>query len=610
MRWTGGFSAFFALATGWSVALEVADMPADSARDSGWNQLTEPSAVAPEALAGAELKAALELIARGEFDQAIGKAQAVLDKDPKAASACEVLGICLVKKGELKEGMVQLQRAIEINPKQNTAITKMGDVYLAQGELPKAKAEFLRAIGINPGDRFAHQRLGLLLEKEGNEAEAITHLEQGIIGTSPDYLGIKLDLGRLYNRSGQYRKTVALLQALVTDDCKSPSAQLVLGAAYFALNDPKAAMVCFSRARGLEPEAERARLALGIAYREAADYAASLGELDAVLGAKPDSVDALCQKAETLVAMGRTPDGLECFAVAVGKSPQATEIQNRMAEVLVNAKRNDEAIALYEQVRRQGQPTMRTYDGLATVYQITGDLEAAKRVLEEACKKDFDPAFANYRLGLLFAYAKDYSSAQRSFETAVKASPSDPRLLKALSLAYSRQGNRNDAIATARKLTGIAPDSVEDAFYLATLVQDNQDYETAINEYRAVLKRNPKHVLAMNNLAALLAERGQIDEALPIAQGAATLAPEMPAVQDTYGWIQFQKGAWQAARVALEIAVAKAPGNPTYRYHLAATFAKLGDPNAAAAHAKQALASSQPFSEMKDAAALLQGLQR
>jgi len=330
--------------------------------------------------------------------------------------------------------------------------------------------------------------------------------------------------------------------------------------------------------------------------------------LDAVLESKPQSVDALYQKGETLAAMGKTPDALECFAAAAGNSPQATGIRNRMAEVLANARRNDEAIALYEQVRSQGKPNMRTYDGLATVYQIAGKLEEAKRVLQEACRMDFDPAFANYRLGLLYAYSKDYDSARRVLEAAVNASPSDPRLLKALSLAYARLGNHKDAVATARKLTEVVPNSLEDSFYLATLLQDSKDYEAAVSEYQAVLKRDPKHALAMNNLAALLAERGRIDEALPLAQGAATLAPEIPALQDTYGWIQFRKGAWQAAKEALAAAVAKAPDNPTYLYHLAAILVKLDEPQTAAAHLKKALGSPLPFPEQGDATALLQSL--
>src|SRR6185295_5698157 len=144
---------------------------------------------------------------------------------------------------------------------------KIGDVYLAQGESKKAKEEFQKAVQIAPANNRAHQRLGLLDEQEGNVNLAIEHYEKGIVGTPAAYTGIKVNLAGLYNVTGRFEKAVALLEGLITPDSKDASAHFVLGNAYLGLKKIDKAIGEYTIVLKLEPEAERAPLALGIAYR-------------------------------------------------------------------------------------------------------------------------------------------------------------------------------------------------------------------------------------------------------------------------------------------------------------------------------------------------------
>jgi tetratricopeptide (TPR) repeat protein len=59
----------------------------------------------------------------------------------------------------------------------------------------------------------------------------------------------------------------------------------------------------------------------------------------------------------------------------------------------------------------------------------------------------------------------------------------------------------------------------------------------AIAGYRGVLEANPYHARAANNLAFLLADAGQVDEAVLWARRALTLEPSNPAYLDTLGSI-------------------------------------------------------------------------
>jgi tetratricopeptide (TPR) repeat protein len=81
----------------------------------------------------------------------------------------------------------------------------VGDVLLARGDIPKAKAQFFRAIEMSPNERHPHQRLGMLFEEEKDFARAIEHCEKGLVGAPANYIGLKVNLGRLYNLHRQYR---------------------------------------------------------------------------------------------------------------------------------------------------------------------------------------------------------------------------------------------------------------------------------------------------------------------------------------------------------------------------------------------------------------------
>jgi len=88
-----------------------------------------------------------------------------------------------------------------------------------------------------------------------------------------------------------------------------------------------------------------------------------------------------------------------------------------------------------------------------------------------------------------------------------------------------------------------APHNVAAALMLAMLEESSTNYTRATAQYRRVLELDESNVLALNNLAFLLAEHtGEFDHALHYAQRVKEPAPDsMPAVDDTLGWIYYKR---------------------------------------------------------------------
>ena len=84
--------------------------------------------------------------------------------------------------------------------------------------------------------------------------------------------------------------------------------------------------------------------------------------------------------------------------------------------------------------------------------------------------------------------------------------------------------------------------------------------------------------VAANNLAYIYAEEGgNLDVALQLAQTAKQKLPDMPEVNDTVGWVYYKKNLPGLAIPLFEQALAKAPDNPIYRYHVGLAHLKTGN---------------------------------
>jgi tetratricopeptide (TPR) repeat protein len=101
--------------------------------------------------------------------------------------------------------------------------------------------------------------------------------------------------------------------------------------------------------------------------------------------------------------------------------------------------------------------------------------------------------------------------------------------------------------------------------------------DKALEGYRKVVALDAENVTALNNLAFLTLEHlHNVDVALQLAQQAKVLDSENPSVEDTLGWVQYQKGSFKLAAASFQRAISRAP-NARRMYHLAMAQFKAGN---------------------------------
>jgi tetratricopeptide (TPR) repeat protein len=121
------------------------------------------------------------------------------------------------------------------------------------------------------------------------------------------------------------------------------------------------------------------------------------------------------------------------------------------------------------------------------------------------------------------------------------------------------------------------PNDSELWLYMGWLDNLRKNYPLAVDYFRKVVDRDPSNVVALNNLAYILASQdGRFDEALKYAQQVKEIAPDNKGVDDTIGWIMYRKGLYRSAVKYLESAAA-GEADPVIRYHLGMAYMKTGD---------------------------------
>jgi Flp pilus assembly protein TadD len=156
-----------------------------------------------------------------------------------------------------------------------------------------------------------------------------------------------------------------------------------------------------------------------------------------------------------------------------------------------------------------------------------------------------------------------------------------------------RKGDLNGAVVALQKARAKLPDNTLVIATLALTLDAAGRKQEARLAYEQCLKVDPRHGVALNNLAYLLAENnGDLDQALTYAQRSKQLLPNLYEVADTLGWIYLKKQLTDNAIQAFQEIVAKQPTHSTYRYHLGMAYAQKGDRPKAIMELNKALQSN------------------
>lgn len=227
------------------------------------------------------------------------------------------------------------------------------------------------------------------------------------------------------------------------------------------------------------------------------------------------------------------------FDMAAARTPESDELKLAVAQLHLRTGRAREAADLLAQLDAGSPGNAAILTALANAQSLAGESAAAIRTLES-----------------LWSIAPNGPNAVSLTQASLKS-------------------GREDALSPLAQWVSSHPDDVAARLVLASSLQQLGQLDRAKSEYEKVIGTQPGNAVALNNLAWIYYLHKD-RRAVPTAKKAYELAPGVPSIADTYGWLLAESGQATEAVPILQAAARAAPGNPTIRYHLAAALLRAG----------------------------------
>lgn len=527
--------------------------------------------------------------------------------------------------------------------------------FLKQTKGPEAAmAEADRLIAANP-DNLAYQTMKAALVFEGGQRDAAIAALQTALKSAPDTpdaRNMKVALARMLVATGNNVGARALIEEVLASD-PSHVAALKMKAAWLIDEDkPGDAIVALRTAQDQDPrdpeirtltarahEREGARDLAGQSYADAVEvsargvpeslrYAAfliqdnrldpALSVLQNALQAHPRDAGLLQAKADVLIRMRNWTDAADAVTAlrAVG-TPQAIDSANRLqAGILLKQEKIGDTIAFLDSLSKGASTSGAAVAAVVQAQVQAGQIDAARDYVDGLLAKTPDDRGLQLLRAGIHVVQDQPDQAETIYRALMAEKPDDLRPFKALYDMLVANGRSADASALLAEELKTFPDAPMLNVLQAGELEKKQDIDGAIAIYEKLYAQDSSSQIVANNLASLLVsyrdDAASLDRAFAIA--ARLRGSTVPAFQDTYGWIAYRRGDYEAALADLEPAAKGLPKDPMVQMHLGLTYAALnrtedarttltraldlaGDPAPAAFDAaKKALAALPPAS--------------
>jgi cellulose synthase operon protein C len=261
-------------------------------------------------------------------------------------------------------------------------------------------------------------------------------------------------------------------------------------------------------------------------------------------------------------------------------TPEAGELAGRVrAASLLGQQRTAETIALLEQQITGADRDSGTVALLALTQIRAGNPEAARATIDAALADAPDNPDLLFQSANLHGMMGEIAAAEAQYRALIDRLPQSEQPVRRLyGLLLSQEGRQADADAVLEAGLAAMPGSVGLGLIRAGRLEQAGDIDGAIAVYEALYAADSGNVIVANNLASLLsAHRGDaatLERAAAISRRLRNA--NVPAFQDTYGWIEYRRGNYDEALRNLEPAAAGLPDDPLVQYHLGMTYAALG----------------------------------
>ncbi|HYN06679.1 MAG TPA: tetratricopeptide repeat protein [Vicinamibacterales bacterium] len=383
---------------------------------------------------------------------------------------------------------------------------RLGVQLAKAGRHQQALGLFRAVLRRTPHDIYQHQWEAACLDRLGRQDEAIAAF-QDLIARAPEDGWAYRRLGSILHSLGRYEEAVPLYAAAAERPRADGAVSYDLGMCHEALEHWQDAAMAFRRAANL----------------------------------RQDHADTFAKLSDMFGRLGHWEDAETAIRRAVTLNPRSLAWRVRLARVLVNLERNDDALALLQDARddnpRETWGIAERVNLLRTLGQPHAAEEAARQAvtrLSRRIKQDPQDAAAAGNLGFVFGELEQWEDAVRYHRRALELDPTADQA-ENLGIALEILRRPDDAVSAFRealRMNRSSPD-IKDRLGIA-LLQAGRTRE-AMEVLRPAASEHPNHGSLLATFSMALGGAGSIEEAFRMASRAVEVEPDSGHARAAFG---------------------------------------------------------------------------
>ena len=503
--------------------------------------------------------------------------EGALKQDPEVIPARKAYATALLRLGRFEDAANEVIKCLDQTNEEDVGLKHLlASIRYKQGRNGEAEQLLDEVLTREPDLREAKLLQGLIKLDLQKYQEASDFLQE-YLEQDPHSPWARLGMATVWQIKGELPKAREELIRLVNEQPQWSFAYLKLGEIYLYEENLERALQAFKMADKGSTDDPLIKIRIASTFLKFGKFSEAIAQLRDAKQALESVPEARKILAQAYLLDGRPDLAEQELKAAVAVYPDSAQRLMELGLFYVNQKRFFEALEQFKKAAAFSPASIEPLQAQIEVYAKQGNEKEALAIVKGVEERVGSSPQVELFRGWMHEQFDRFKKAEQVYQ---KLKQHEERLvsyqaLRSLVRVYANTGQFKEGIGLLSEALQTYPDDSVLRFDLAGLYTEKGEFQEAVSLYRLILEKEPYNAFALNNLAYLLSQNPEtLPEAFQYAQIAYRLAPGLPFVLDTLGWIHYLKGDLAPAEQFINLAVVGMPDNAQLRYHRGMVYLK------------------------------------
>jgi putative PEP-CTERM system TPR-repeat lipoprotein len=539
----------------------------------------------------------------GEVEKAELYFSDVVEALPSSASALFDLGNLQLNMGQNSKAIENLLKA-EVLSQNNPRFTfKLAQAYQQAQQSQKALDIIVELINKDKNSSYLYQQQGILLGLTSQHEKAHESFNQAYL-LDENNIEALVHLARIDLIKGNVLSARNRLLSKLETLSDHPMLLVELGDTYTQKSEISQAKSYYEKAYSLNRNSALAVNKVLDVYSAQNDFKNAIGVASEFISRNNKNAPLHQRIAGFYLANKEFDKTVNSFQLAVKYAADKSSMLSAFAGAQIKMRNRAGAISNLQKAIAWNENSISAYLKLIALFAENQNEKEALELINSLATKINFPALILALKGDVYLQLAKFSVAEEFYRESLISDGSQKTTLS-LSQALISQGKLDKAIAMLLEWHSNEPQNTVISIALADAYVENKDITQAAELYEAQIKLNGQMPVLLNNASIVNISLGDTEKALEYAKAAYKKMPNNVAIMDTMAWAYTKANQPEKALNLFRNALAIESDNAEVKYHLAVNLVMQKRESEAIKYLKEALDSSQAFTEKEQAKQLL-----